>query len=115
MLAMEDVTELTSRLDETIEEWRRDALMEGALADHVPPAALRDTASSDYWKDTKMSDALLKPVLEAFSSELRVPPVLRKGDYHQLVSFLEPDEVDPEVLEVLDGIVEQAELAVPDG
>ena len=92
-----------------------DALMEGALADHVPPAALRDTASSDYWNDTKMSDALLKPVLEAFSSELRVPPVLRKGDYHQLVSFLEPDEVDPEVLEVLDGIVAQAELAVPDG
>ena len=29
LLAMEDVTELTSRLDETIEEWRRDALMEG--------------------------------------------------------------------------------------
>ena len=26
---MEDVTELTSRLDETIEGWRRDALMEG--------------------------------------------------------------------------------------
>ena len=29
LLAMEDVTELTSRLDETIEGWRRDALMEG--------------------------------------------------------------------------------------
>ena len=26
---MQDVTELTSRLDETIEEWRREAVMEG--------------------------------------------------------------------------------------
>lgn len=49
------------------------------------------------------------------SSELGVPSVLRKGGYHQLVPFLEPHEVDPEAVEVLDGIVAQVALARPEG
>ena len=87
-------------------------LVKRALADQVPPAALRDE-NADYWKDTKISDALLKPVFETFSSELQLPLVLRKGDYHRLVAVLEPDEVDPEVVEVLDMIAEQAKFATP--
>lgn len=35
LLAMEDVTVLTSRLDETIEEWRRDAVAEGHAEGHA--------------------------------------------------------------------------------
>ena len=91
---------------------RWEASVKAALTDQVPPAALRDEAS-DYWSNTKMTDSLLKPVLQAISSELRVPLVLRKGEYHQLVPFLEPNEVDPEVVQALDGIVAQGEFAKP--
>ncbi len=88
------------------------AAINSTLTDLVPPVALRDL-EADYWKDTKVSDSLLKPVFEAFSAELRVPLPLRKGEYHQLAAFLEPAEVDPEVVEVLDDIVAQAALAAP--
>ncbi|MDE0699142.1 MAG: AAA family ATPase [Acidimicrobiaceae bacterium] len=86
--------------------------VKGVLADQVPPAALRDE-DADYWKDTKISDALLKPVLEEFSANLQLPLLLRKGDYHRLVDFLEPDEIDSEVVGVLDAIAEQSGCAAP--
>ena len=87
-------------------------LMKQALVDQVPPAALRDE-KADYWKNTKMSHQVLKPVFEAFSSELQMPLLLHKGDYHRLVDALEPDDIDPEVREVLDTIAEQAKRAEP--
>ena len=40
-LAMQDVTELTSRLDETVEEWRRDAVTEGQRVVLARQARLR--------------------------------------------------------------------------
>ena len=39
LLAMQDVTVLTSRLDETIEEWRREALAEGHAEGHAEAIA----------------------------------------------------------------------------
>ena len=64
MLAMEDVTELTSRLDETIEGWRRDALMEGenrGVARHR--ALLLRLASHRFGVETaERVDALLGAV-----------------------------------------------------
>ena len=41
LFAMQDVTELTSRLDETVEEWRRDAVTEGQRVVLARQARLR--------------------------------------------------------------------------
>ena len=64
MLAMEDVTELTSRLDETIEGWRRDALMEGESRGVARfRALLLRQASQRFGVDTaERVDALLGAV-----------------------------------------------------
>lgn len=86
--------------------------MERAFQDQVPPAALRDE-NARYWIDTKISDDLLAPVLEAFFAELRASHDMRKGEYHRLVKFLEPDEVHADVVEVLDSICGQHSLASP--
>ncbi|MCQ3815218.1 MAG: AAA family ATPase [Acidimicrobiia bacterium] len=87
-------------------------LATNALADHVPPAALRDE-HADYWRETKISDSLLKTVFHELSEQLQIPLVLRKGSYHQLVDVLEAEEVDSEVIKVLNLIAKQAKRAIP--
>ena len=86
--------------------------MDAALEDNVPPAALRDDQAA-YWDDTKISDHFLAPILAAFSEQLGEPLVMRKADYHRLVEFIEPAEVDSDVVEILDGIASQHSSANP--
>ena len=38
---------------------------------------------------------------------------MRKTNYHTLVQYVPPDQIDPEVSEVLDGILEIANQAKP--
>lgn len=96
--------------DEETKRWVE--AMRNALEDNVPPAALRDSASS-FWGDTKISDQLLAPTFAAFSEKLQRPLVLRKASYHRLVDFVEPDELDPEVVDVLDELANLQSLANP--
>ena len=37
---------------------------------------------------------------------------MRKTNYHTLVEYLQPDQIDPEVTKVLDGILEVSQRAV---
>ena len=96
--------------DEETRRWAE--AMSLALEDNVPPIALRDEQAA-YWSNTKVSDHLLAPAFAAFSERLGVPLVLRKADYHRLVEFIELDELEPEVAEVLDQIASQHAAANP--
>ena len=82
-------------------------IMDDAIRDLVPPIALRDV-DHQYWINTKISEEFLSPVLATFFSELESPVALRKKDYHKLVSYLDPLEIEQEVVEVLDSIANQA-------
>ena len=84
--------------------WRN--TMNRIIADSVPPVALRDT-DHRYWLDTKVSDGLLAPVLDAFCTELKLPFLMRKKHYHKLVDHLNPSEIHQDVVDVLDAIVER--------
>ena len=86
--------------------------MDNALRDRVPPAALRNPEDS-YWSDNKISDDLLAPVFAAFSETLGNRSSMPKADYHQLVGFLEPDEVHTDVVAILDAIAAQYARARP--
>jgi len=66
---------------------------------------------SPWSDDAKVSDDFLDPLFAAFFSKIGLSNLMRKSDYHQLARFLSPDEIDPEVVEVLDGIVKVAEEA----
>jgi len=75
--------------------------------------AMRTLGRSPWAHDIKASDEFLDPLFERFFDRLNLPNLLRKSDYHQLAAFVEPAEIDPEVVAVLDAIQEVAAAAAP--
>ena len=99
-------------LFEDLETERWSSAMDRAIAEHVPPIALRDL-DDDYWTSSKVSDELLGRVFAAFFEEMGSPNRMRKANYYRLVNFLDPVDVHPEVVSVLDSLVQQAGMAQP--
>ena len=60
---------------------------------------------------TKVSDDFLEPLFRTFYRLTGISGIASKSDYHFLVNYLEPDEIDPEVISVLDTIAEVAAKA----
>ena len=54
-------------------------------------------------------------LFETFFEKLEMPNLMQKTNYHTLVQYVPVDQIDPEVSEVLDGILEVAEKAKPLG
>ena len=76
--------------------------------------ALKTLNKPDPWSaDIKASDEFLDPLFTEFSKRLALPLVLRKSEYCDLVRFLPNDRVDPEVVKMLDAIVQVAGKATP--
>ncbi|MDZ4763331.1 MAG: AAA family ATPase [Chloroflexota bacterium] len=88
------------------------ATMQAVINDQVPPIALRDLENS-YWREEKLSDLFLKRVLEDYARRMKLPIILRKGDFYQLVEFMPSDQIDPEISEKLDAIYAIAQRANP--
>ena len=70
---------------------------------------------SPWSLDVKVSTDFLDPLFTSFFKKLELPNLIKKTNYHTLVQFVEPDQIDPEVTDVLDGILEIANKAVPLG
>ena len=93
------------------EDRRRNAMMESI---EEVSKALKIFNKPDPWSaDIKASDEFLDPLFAEFSKRLKLPLVLRKNGYCDLVRFLPKDRVDPEVGHMLDAIVQVAEKAKP--
>ncbi len=75
--------------------------MRTAIEKTIAPMRLEDPADP-WWHDEKMSDNILGPVFSRYYRELGLPVAMNKGDYYQLVSFMEPGEVHAEVKTKLD-------------
>jgi ABC-type taurine transport system ATPase subunit len=88
------------------------AAMRESIEDLVPRAAQRDPQHR-WWHDTKVSDDFLDPLFESFFAKLHLPNLMRKTHYHVLARHVPADEIDPEVTEVLNGILMVAEKAKP--
>ena len=93
--------QLTSEMRKTIEEIEN---------------ALETLGRGSPWSpDTKVSDDFLDPLFESFFKKLGLENLMRKTNYHTLVQYVPADQIDPEVSEVLDGILEIANQAKPMG
>lgn len=68
---------------------------------------------SPWSPETKVSDDFLDPLFEDFFRSLGLPNLMRKTDYHTLARYVPGERIDPEVAEVLDGIVAVCERANP--
>lgn len=92
---------------ESLEVPEAGALMQTALADRVPPAALRDPNDA-WWRDTKASDEFLDLVLPRFFESLGRRNELPKSEYHRLAQFVPLEQIDDEIRVVLDLIAATA-------
>ncbi len=66
---------------------------------------------SPWSSNIKVTDEFLDPLFEKFFKELDLPNLMRKTDYHTLVEYLSLDQIDPEIIDVLDMILETAQKA----
>ena len=74
--------------------------------------ALQTLGQDSPWGgDLKVSEQFLAPVFEGFYRNTGMPGLAAKSDYHFLVDLMEPEDIDPEVLRVLDAIAEVATRA----
>jgi hypothetical protein len=70
---------------------------------------------SPWSPDTKVSDDFLAPLFGQFFGKLGLPNLMQKTDYHVLAKFVPKERLSPEVIEMLDGIVEVESRAKPEG
>jgi hypothetical protein len=77
--------------------------------------ALETLGRSPWSDDIKASDEFLAPIFVKFYEKLGLPNLMPKTDYHVLARFLTKKEIDPEVVAVLDRILEVASRARPAG
>ena len=75
----------------------------------------RSSKASPWSPHTKASDDFLDPLFDSFFKKLGLENLMRKTNYHTLVQYVPTDQIDPEVSEVLDGILEIANQAKPVG
>lgn len=68
---------------------------------------------SPWSPETKVSDDFLDPLFEDFFKGMKLPNLMRKTDYHTLARYVPREVIDPEVVEVLNGIVAACERANP--
>jgi ABC-type lipoprotein export system ATPase subunit len=68
---------------------------------------------SPWSPDMKVSDDFLPALFDLFFERINLPNEMRKTNYHQLARFVPKELIDPEVVQVLDMIVEVAGRAKP--
>ena len=88
--------------------------MEEAI-DQIEKALTTLRKGSPWAPNTKVSDDFLDPLFESFYKKLGLENLMRKTNYHTLVQYVPAEQIDPEVSEVLDGILEIANQAKPMG
>ena len=68
----------------------------------------------DPWSaDEKVSDEFLPRVFAIYFEILKLDNRMNKSNFYTLAEFIEPNELDPEFLEVLELILAEANKAVP--
>jgi len=76
--------------------------------------ALQTLGRPSPWSaDVKASDDFLNPLFDRFFQKLSLPNLLRKTDYHVLARLVLKENIDPEVIAKLNGIVAVAKKAKP--
>jgi len=77
-------------------------------------SALETLSKGSPWHaDTKVSDDFLTPVFEKFYKRMKMPNLMAKTNFHQLVDFVPIDKIDEEIMEKLNLVVDIAEKAKP--
>lgn len=75
-------------------------------------SVLRTLGRPDPWSaDIKATDEFLDPLFKKFSEKLKLPLIMQKNEYYQLVRFLPEERIDCDVVAKLDAIAAVAKNA----
>ena len=66
---------------------------------------------SPWADDCKVTDDFLDPLFKKFFEKLDLPNLMRKTDYHDLARFVNAEDLNEEVSQVLDAVVRVADAA----
>jgi energy-coupling factor transporter ATP-binding protein EcfA2 len=94
------------------ENWEK--MMEESIS-QLESAILTLHKESPWGGEIKATDEFLDPLFVNFFSKLKIENLMRKSNYHTLVEYLNIDQVDQEIIEVLDKIYILSQRAVPEG
>jgi len=76
-------------------------------------SAIRELGREPWSADEKVSDEFLPTVFKRYFEEIGCDNRLNKSDFYILADFIEPNEVDAEIISALDMILEQSKKAKP--
>jgi len=93
---------------------RRAQAMNEAVTE-IEEALERLGKGSPWGGDMKVSDDFLDPVFRTYFQKLRLPNLMAKKNFYELVRYVPDDEIDVEIREKLDAIVATASSAKPAG
>jgi ABC-type cobalamin/Fe3+-siderophores transport system ATPase subunit len=80
--------------------------MQNVIQDITPPLYLKDL-ENEWWNATKLSDDWLDKIFEEFYKRLNLKGLQSKNikkTYYELIDFVEPENIDAEIIEKLDAI-----------
>ncbi len=84
---------------------KRVAAMRAAIEEITE--ALKTLEKGSPWSEqTKVSDDFLTPLFRSYFKKLKLPNLMDKKQFHELVDFVPDDKLSPEVKQKLDEIVE---------
>jgi len=75
--------------------------------------AIRELDRDPWSADEKVSDEFLPPIFKRYFEQMGGDNRLNKSDFYVLADFIEPHEIDPEIVEALDLIVSESRRASP--
>ncbi len=107
---VQDVVEKQIAGDMSVDECV--SIMEDKITD-IENARRTLEQESPWSANTKVSTDFLDPLFSTFFKHLGLPNLMQKTNYHTLVQYVPPEQIDPEVTEVLDAILEVANKAKP--
>lgn len=90
------------------QQWKE--LMEEMIAEFE--TAFETLGKPTPWgAEIKATDDFLDPLFDKFFEKLGLPNLMRKTDYHELATYVQPETLDSEIKDVLDAVIRISEQA----
>ena len=79
--------------------------------DEIEEAMQKLGKGSPWGKGMKVSDDFLEPLFKLYFKRLKLPNLMAKKHFYELVKYVPEEEISPEISEKLDAISEVAKSA----
>ncbi len=96
----------TDNLFEASARDKRKIIINQAINSIIPPIAMNNP-DDEYWSERKASEEMER-IFKEYSRLMNIPNIINKGNYWELLNFIDPNEIEKEVIQKLDAILKIA-------